>query len=883
MLQSLLQDLQSTLARASSADLFTGRPAKANLIGEPSATFSEWLPYRAWLDDRQVFVNRDGLGFCMELRPQSGADEEMARVLTSLYASSPAGTGIQFQLLASPGIRPLLARYASLRNPDGPIPEWEERGRAGRHGNIHRLMARKRVAHYLAGRHRSLLPTQSLLLRQFRLIVSVTVPGSADDMSRLDELLLLRDSFRATLHAAGFPARNWTADDLINTVSALLDPHRFAGEAAPLAYDDGRELRDQVIDRATRLRVLADGIELSHPVPSTGFGPFTDAHGPEASAFASSSASFTPSLTRTRLMSVRSYPARFALWNAGSLIGDLYQATLQIPCPFLITLGVHVLDAEATRNWAFLKAARATTNATSYMARFLPDMQERKADWDIVLKALDDGQQLVDLNLQLALFSALPDPSAITRAEQAARAVFRSRGFELSTDALMMSQALLASLPMTLSAPFHADLKRVKRVSTKTSANAVHLSPLVAEWAGTGTPVLMLIGRRGQLMPLDVYDNPAGNYNVAIAGTSGSGKSLLLNEIAASYLGCGARVWIIDVGRSYEKACRNFGGTFIEFTEEAGLSLNPFALVEDIDEEMELLQPLLAQMVSPREPLDGFRFSTLGTAIKKVWAAKGRAMTVTDVQQLLATGQLDDEVPAGSEGDRRLKDLAAMLLPFTRDGAYGRWFDAGKPIDFNSDLIVLELEELKAKKDLQTVVLLIVMYRITREMYFSRERKKVVIIDEAWDLLSGGATAEFIEAGYRRARKYKGAFMSATQGVDDYYRNPAAKAALDNSDWMFLLRQKPESIEMMDKLGQVAMDDGMKRLMQSLRTEHGAYSEVFIHSPAGQGVGRLIVDPSTLLLFSSRAEDFSAIQAKRDAGMTVGEAIEAVLRDRGLA
>jgi conjugal transfer ATP-binding protein TraC len=396
--------------------------------------------------------------------------------------------------------------------------------------------------------------------------------------------------------------------------------------------------------------------------------------------------------------------------------------------------------------------------------------------------------------------------------------------------------------------------------------------------------VLLLGGRRGQLMQLDVYDNPSGNYNVAIAGTSGSGKSLLLNEIAASYLGTGARVWIIDVGRSYEKACRNFGGSFIEFTEHAGLSLNPFSLVDDIDEDMELLQPLLAQMVSPREPLEGFQYSTLGAAIKKVWKVHGRAMTVSDIHDLLATGSLDQEPDAtASEGDRRLKDLATMLHPYTREGTYGKYFDSQATIDFSSDFIVLELEELKAKKDLQTVVLLIMMYRITREMYFSRDRKKIVIIDEAWDLLSGGATAEFIEAGYRRARKYKGAFMSATQGVDDYYRNPAAKAALDNSDWMFLLRQKPESIEMMDKLGQLTMDDAMKRLLQSLRTEHGAYSEVFIHSPAGNGVGRLIVDPYSLLLYSSRAEDFSAINQKRDAGMTVPQAIEAVLKDRGLA
>ena len=852
MLRTLIDDLDSALRAARIGDLL--RPP--NTGPQPrndAASFSHWLPYRAWLEDRQVFVNRDALGFCLEIRPQSGADEEMSRVLTALYEAAPAGTGIQFHLLASPDIRGALGAYADLRMPDDFIPELNERGRPGRHTNIHRTLARRRVGHYLRGARESLLPNQSYLLRRFRLVASVCLPGGPENLGRIDELLLLRDGMRATLHAAGFPSRPWTACDLINWVSALLDPHRQTGDGLPLTYDPGRELRDQMLDPATMLTIRPGGITLAN-----------SAADPQ----------------EMRLLSVRSFPPRFALWNMGSLIGDLYQATLQYPCPFMITLGVHVLDAEATRSWAYLKAARATTNATSYMARFLPDMQERKADWDIVLKALDDGQQLVDLQHQVALFAP---PEAMARAEQAARSIFRARGFELSRDTMMMAQGLIGSLPMTLSPPFHGDLSRMKRVSTKTSANAVHLAPLIAEWPGTGTPVLMLGGRRGQLMPLDVYDNPAGNYNVAIAGTSGSGKSLLLNEIAMSYLGTGARVWIIDVGRSYEKACRNVGGSFIEFTESAGISLNPFSFVEDIDEDMELLQPLLAQMVSPREALDGFRYSTLGAAIKKVWKAKGRAMTITDIHALLATGRLDDDANAEAEGDRRLKDLAAMLAPYAREGTYGKYFDREASIDFSSDFIVLELEELKAKKDLQTVVLLIVMYRITREMYFSRDRKKIVIIDEAWDLLSGGATAEFIEAGYRRARKYKGAFMSATQGVDDYYRNPAAKAALDNSDWMFLLRQKPESIEMMDKLGQLTMDDAMKRLLQSLRTEHGAYSEVFIHSPAGNGVGRLIVDPYSLLLFSSRAEDFSAINAKRAQGLSVSQAIDAVLADRGQA
>jgi conjugal transfer ATP-binding protein TraC len=594
MLRNLINDLESALANVRATDLLPGSRTGRAPAFDDSASLSQWLPYRAYLEDHQIFVNRDALGFCLEVRPQSGADEDMARVLTALYAASPAGTGIQFHLLASPDIRGTLGRYADLRLPDEVVPEFDELGRPGRHGNIHRTMARRRVGHYLAGARQSLLPNQSYLFRNFRLVVSVSLPGSPENLSRIDELLLLRDGHRATLARSGFSV-------------ATLDRDRTHQLGVRARRSAPPERRWPAIDLRPGPGTARSG---DRPLDPTLHPP--DRHRAQQPDQAEG--------RELRLLSVRSFPPRFALWNMGSLIGDLYQATLQYPCPFMITLGVHVLDPEATRNWAYLKAARATTNATSYMARFLPDMQERKADWDIVLKAMDDGQQLVDLHHQVALFAPMRD---MARAEQSARSIFRARGFELSRDTMMMTQGLIGSLPMTMSSAFHADLGRMKRVTTKTSANAVHLAPLIAEWQGTGTPVLLLGGRRGQVMQIDVYDNPAGNYNVAIAGTSGSGKSLLLNEIAAAYLGTGARVWIIDVGRSYEKACRNFGGSFIEFTENAGLSLNPFTFVDDIDEDMELLQPLLAQMVSPREPLEGFQYSTLGAAIKKVWRAKG--------------------------------------------------------------------------------------------------------------------------------------------------------------------------------------------------------------------------------------------------------------------
>ena len=816
------------------------------------------LPYLGWMQDEKLFVLDQGafgekpeqnIGFCIETMPQTGANEEMERVLASLFMSCPPGTGIQISLYASPHILPVLRDQASRLPVDA--DKTDERWGDRRNKNVFRAMARRRIDYYLQGTGKSLFSHNVYLLRNYRCVISITTPLNPSIPADVEEAIRIRESAHATLRSAHLPGWDWGPNDLLNFVADFFDHERVFGRAADklIEYDESRLLRSQV-----------SNLEIASSVADS-FIKFRKAGGEE---------------TALQCFSVRQYPKYYRLAGMGALIGDYYQMALSIPCPFLITMGAIILDYESARTKAQMKAARATQAAGSYMAHFQPDLQDRKRDWDMVLRAFDNGRNVVQMYHQIVLISKLED---VARSEHAVRAVWRARGFDLAKDVYLQHQALVAAMPCTLTPGLQADLKMFGRIGTKTADNAVMTSPLIAEWKGTETPVITLFGRRGQIMGFDLFDNKGGNYNFAVAALSGSGKSVLVNEMAFRYLGTGTKVWIIDVGRSYRNLCELLDGEFIEFSDERSntICLNPFSMVVDINNDMEMLLPLVAQMASPREPLDNYSYAALAAAIKRVWDAKGAAATITDIYDLLKTGRLSDD----GEHERDLSRLATALEPYTRYGVYASYFEGEANIAFHKDLVVLELEELKSKKDLQAVVMQLMMYRITQEMYLDRSRRKLVIIDEAWDLMGSGSSAGFIEAGYRRARKYGGAFGTITQSVEDYYKNDATKAAIQNADWLFLLRQKPESIDRLGKEGKLHVDEWMKRQLSSVSTEHGYYSEIFVHGPMGSGVGRLILDPFSMLLYSTRAEDFQAIKSLTDQGMSVIEAIETILKKRG--
>ncbi|MBK6742667.1 MAG: TraC family protein [Hydrogenophilales bacterium] len=440
--------------------------------GDP-LQFSSYLPYRGWDDETQLFILSNQVGFCVELAPQSGSDQSMADILEGLMHNWPVGTGIQFHLFGTPHIYRKLTQYANLRAPDSDIKERsDQEGRPVRNQNIFRTLARRRVEHLAKAAHESLTRGNVYMLRDFRLVISVTAPIRFNERARVAELLKARAGMETTLRGAGFPSRVWDAADLVNWCADFCNPHRLHSELPLLNYDGGRLLNAQMVDFDTLQQEHSRGIRFSN-------------------------ARHEDKAVEMRAYAVKGYPERFSLGRMGAMIGDLSQAALQYPCPFLITMGVHFPDPSGTKANVAMNQARATQNAQSKMAGLMPDVADKKADWDEALRVVDGGGGLVKIFHTLTLF---PTEDFASTAEKAAESIWRDQGFELCHMTHIHRTMLLASLPMSLNPGMFKLLTRFKIPSTKSYQNAVALAPMIGEWRGTQTPTLIFGGRRGQLI-----------------------------------------------------------------------------------------------------------------------------------------------------------------------------------------------------------------------------------------------------------------------------------------------------------------------------------------------------------------------------------------------
>jgi conjugal transfer ATP-binding protein TraC len=137
-----------------------------------------------------------------------------------------------------------------------------------------------------------------------------------------------------------------------------------------------------------------------------------------------------------------------------------------------------------------------------------------------------------------------------------------------------------------------------------------------------------------------------------------------------------------------------------------------------------------------------------------------------------------------------------------------------------------------------------------------------------------------MEHAYRKFRKYGGSVVIATQSINDLYENAVGRAIAENSASMYLLGQTEEAVESVKRSGRLALSESGFRMLQTVHTVQGVYSEIFIKSKTGMGIGRLIVGDFQKLLYSTDPNDIHAIAQFTKKNVGVPEAIKAVMHSR---
>ena len=782
-----------------------------------SHSLSEMLPYRIFDSETQLFLNRTSVGFVLETLTLVGCGDEIPRQLTGIFQHAlPLGSNLQCLLIASPHIEPWLK-------------VWE-----GARQNLF-LNERSDVLQELAKERCAALKNRSGI-RSFRLLISYSEPHTT--FKSIGEMLALREQLMTTLKGWGLPVKVWQAGDLIFGLDELLNPtERLSGYHESL-WNPHESLSRQLISPSTRFFI-------------------------EPSQLIIGEGERVMRLYTTRLM-----PPLWHLSAMGTLIGDPFDEFLRLQGGFFLSYGVHICNEKMLKTKMLAKCGNVEKQAASPIAKYIPSLKREADEWTYVREKFEEGQRLVRTRFQVGLLSS---PGQIAREEQTLFNLYRSQRWELVLDKYLQLPSFLSCLPMTWGEGTVEDSRLFQKTKTTLSHEPSNLMPIQGEWQGTSSPGMMLVGRRGQIFYWCPFDNNEGNYNTCVVGRSGSGKSVFMQELMTSMLGMGGRVFVLDVGRSFEKTVKLLKGTFVEFSTHSPICINPFSSLPSNDSEaasdgLAMLKPILSLMAAPKEGTTDLEDTYLEQALQDAWDKKQNSATITDVAKFLL-----------KRSDSVATTLGERLHPYTEKGSYGRFFNGTANIDLSDSLVVVEMEELKERKDLQSVIVQMVILQIANSIYMGdRKTPSCLILDEAWDMLRGAQSGVFIETAARRLRKYFGGLIVGTQSINDFYATPGAQAAFDNADWMCLLSQKDESIELLKNSKRLSMDPAMERTLRSLHTEQGKYAEIMIKGPKGFAVGRLFLDDFSKVLYSTKADEFAAVQSLVDQGLNLKEAIQKI-------
>jgi conjugal transfer ATP-binding protein TraC len=297
---------------------------------------------------------------------------------------------------------------------------------------------------------------------------------------------------------------------------------------------------------------------------------------------------------------------------------------------------------------------------------------------------------------------------------------------------------------------------------------------------------------------------------------------------------------------------------------EQGISLNPFSNIpvnEYTENFLDYAKRTVALMASPSGNITDLERSIIEACLNRTWKKHKQNTTITLLCEELKR-----------EGSIESANLARMLYPYTKDGNFGKFFEAKAEVNFTNPLTVIEFEEIADREDLLAVVMQIVSIQIVQMFSGDRQTPFILIVDEAWRTME--KFAPLLERFVRTFRKYGGSLIIVTQAYSDFLKSSSSKTIWDNSQWRLFLSHDSDSVRTIRSTEH--FEEPFLKLLETVRMSRGQYSEVLITSSQETVVGRLMLDKYSQALYSTNAEDYNKISGLMKSGLSIVEAIEKV-------
>jgi len=299
------------------------------------------------------------------------------------------------------------------------------------------------------------------------------------------------------------------------------------------------------------------------------------------------------------------------------------------------------------------------------------------------------------------------------------------------------------------------------------------------------------------------------NANMVVFAKSGAGKSFAIKLEALRSLMMGVEIIVIDPENEYKALSDAVGGSYLRLSLASSTRINPFDLprVFDQDEADNALQAniitlhgLLRLMMGGAAvntttgatlstPLTPAEDADLDVAIINTYARAG--ITKDPLTHNVTPPTMNDLYNTLASMTGNGPALAQRLRKYTT-GTFSGIFSEQSNVHLDNPFLVFNIRDLE--DELRPVGMYIVLNYIWNKVK-SDKRKRMLIVDEAWQLMKFDDSANFMFSLAKRARKYYLGLTTISQDVEDFLSNKMGRAVVANSSLQLLLKQAPSAVD----------------------------------------------------------------------------------------